>query len=48
MTDKQVNVKLPDALWLAMKIKAAENRTSVSEVIRKLLTKWVGKPEGGK
>ena len=42
MTDKQINIKLPDELWLAAKVKAAQNRTSLSEAIRKLLKKWVG------
>lgn len=42
MTDKQVNVKLSDALWLAAKVKAAQNRMSLSEAIRSLLREWVG------
>ena len=33
MTDKQINLKLPDALWYAAKIKAAQNRVSLSEAI---------------
>ena len=41
MTDKQINLKLPDALWLAAKVKAAQNRISLSEAIRVLLTIWV-------
>ena len=48
MTEKQISLRLPDALWMAAKIKAAENRMSLAETIRTLLTKWVGKPEGGK
>ena len=40
MTDKQINLKLPDALWLAAKIKAAQNRISLSAAIRELLAKW--------
>ena len=41
MTDKQINLKLPDALWLAAKIKAAQGRVSLSEAIRVLLREWV-------
>ena len=41
MTDKQINLKLPDELWLAAKVKAAQNRVSLSAAIRRLLTKWV-------
>ena len=41
-TDKQINIKLPDDLWLAAKVKAAQNRTSLSEAIRVLLREWVG------
>ena len=41
MTDKQINLKLPDALWLAAKIKAAQSRVSLSEAIRVLLREWV-------
>ena len=44
MTDKQINLKLPDALWLAAKVKAAQNRVSLSEAVRRLLAKWVGEP----
>ena len=40
MEEKQINIKLPDELWLAAKVKAAQNRISLSEAIRKLLTKW--------
>ena len=43
MTDKQINLKLPDALWLAAKVKAAQNRVSLSEAIRKLLREWIAK-----
>ena len=43
MTNKQINLKLPDELWHAAKVKAAQNRISLSEAIRVLLTKWVGK-----
>ena len=28
MTDKQINLKLPDAMWHAAKIKAAQKRVS--------------------
>ena len=42
MTDKQINLKLPDDLWLAAKVKAAQNRVSLSEAIRVLLREWVG------
>ena len=45
MTDKQINLKLPDALWHAAKVKAAQNRTSLSEAIRVLLREWVGSPQ---
>ena len=45
MTDKQINLKLPDALWLATKVKAAQNRISVSEAIRVLLRLWVVEPK---
>ena len=41
MTDKQINLKLPDELWLAAKVKAAQNRVSLSEAIRKLLREWL-------
>ena len=41
MTDKQINLKLPDDLWLAAKVKAAQNRISLSAAIRVLLTEWV-------
>ena len=42
MTDqKQINLKLPDALWHAAKVKAAQNRISLSAAIRELLAKWV-------
>ena len=44
MTDKQINLKLPDALWHAAKIKAAQNRTSLSAAIRKLLREWIAAP----
>ena len=42
MTNKQINLKLPDELWLATKVKAAQNRISLSEAIRVLLREWVG------
>ena len=42
MTDKQINLKLSDELWLAAKVKAAQNRVSLSEAIRALLREWVG------
>ena len=41
MTDKQINLKLPDELWLAAKVKAAQNRVSLSAAIRELLRKWL-------
>ena len=41
MIEKQINLKLPDALWLAAKVKAAQNRISLSEAIRVLLADWV-------
>ena len=41
MADKQINLKLPDALWYATKVKATKNRMSVSEAIRVLLAEWV-------
>ena len=44
MTDKQINLKLPDELWLAAKVKAAQNRISLSEAIRRMLREWVGAP----
>ena len=47
MTEKQINLKLPDALWLAAKIKAAENRIGLSEAIRRLISEWVGESERG-
>ena len=45
MTEKQINLKLPDELWLAAKVKAAQNRISLSKAIRVLLRKWVGEPQ---
>ena len=48
MTDKQINLKLPDALWYATKVKAAKNGMSVSEAIRALLAEWVKQPVSGK
>ena len=42
MTDKQINLKLSDDLWLAAKVKAAQNRVSLSEAIRVLIREWVG------
>ena len=41
MTDKQINLKLSDDLWLRAKIKAAQNRMGLSEAIRVLLREWV-------
>ena len=41
MTDKQINVKMPDDLWFAAKVKAAQSRISLSEAIRVLLREWV-------
>ena len=50
MKDKQINlkrpdkgilVKLPDELWLAAKVKAAQNRMGLSPAIRNLLREWV-------
>ena len=36
------NIRVDDALWEAAKAKAeAEGGTSVSEVVRELLTRWV-------
>ena len=43
MTYKQINLKLEDDLWLAAKIKAAQNRMFLSEAIRKLLREWTAK-----
>ena len=43
VTYKQINLKLEDALWLAAKIKAAQNRMFLSEAIRKLLREWTAK-----
>ncbi len=40
--DKKINLKLPDDLWLAAKVKAAQNRMGLSEAIRVLLKEWVG------
>ena len=45
MTEKQINLKLPDDLWLAAKVKAAQNRVSLSEAIRVLLRKWIAAPK---
>ena len=45
MTEKQINLKLPDELWLAAKVKAAQNRVSLSEAIRVLLRKWIEAPK---
>lgn len=48
MTDKlpykQINLKLTDDMWLAAKIKAAQNRISLSAAIRELLKKWIEEP----
>ena len=46
MTDKQINLKLPDALWYAAKVKAAQNRMSLSAAIRLLLGEWVASDRG--
>ena len=45
MTDKQINLKLSDDLWLRAKIKAAQNRMGLSEAIRVLLREWVKEGE---
>ena len=45
MKDKQINLKLPDELWIAAKVKAAQNRISLSEAIRVLLREWVTEAE---
>ena len=44
MTDKQINLKLSDDMWLAAKIKAAQNRMGLSAAIRVLLKKWIEEP----
>ena len=41
MPDKFINLKLPDELWAAAKVKAAQNRISLSEAIRVVLREWV-------
>ena len=46
MNDKQINLKLPDELWLAAKVKAAQNRISLSKAIRSLLGEWVASDRG--
>mgnify|MGYP001021273429 CR=1 FL=1 len=35
------NIRVDDALWEAAKAKAEAEGTSVSEVVRELLTRWV-------
>lgn len=35
-------IRVPDELWAKVQKKAAQEGTSASEVIRKLLTEWVG------
>ena len=45
MTNKQININMPDDLWLAAKVKAAQNRMSLPAAIRMLLARWI---EGGK
>ena len=42
---KQISLILPDDLWLAAKVKAAENRMSLVKAIRVLLAKWVKEPQ---
>ena len=44
MPEKQINIKLSDDMWLAAKIKAAQNRLSLSAAIRELLKKWIEEP----
>ena len=46
MTEKQINLKLPDELWLAAKVKAAQNRISLSAAIRLLLGEWIASDRG--
>ena len=36
-------IRIPDELWQAAKDKAANENTTVSEVIRALLTEWIEK-----
>jgi antitoxin component of RelBE/YafQ-DinJ toxin-antitoxin module len=36
------NVRIDDELWAAVQQKAVSEGTTVSEVMRKLLTKWIG------
>ena len=43
---KQINLRLPDDLWLAAKIKAAQNRMGLSEAIRLLIAEWVAPVDG--
>ena len=42
---KQINLKLPDELWFAAKVKSAQNRISLSAAIRQALAKWVAGDE---
>ena len=42
---KQISLILPDDLWLAAKVKAAQNRMSLVQAIRVLLAKWVKEPK---
>ena len=44
MAYKQINFKLSDDMWLAAKVKAAQNRMGLSEAIRGLLKKWIEEP----
>ena len=46
MNDKQINLKLSDSLWLAAKVKAAQNRISLSQALRLLLGEWVASDRG--
>ena len=39
--DKIINLKMPDELWMAAKVKAAQNRISLSAALRKMLVEWV-------
>ena len=46
MKDKHILLKLPDDLWLAAKVKAAQNRMGLSEAIRLLLREWIASDRG--
>lgn len=35
------SVRVPDDLWMAALIQAAREETTVSDVVRKALTKWI-------